>query len=266
MATIVEQSDTRSFSAQTGKITASRTFVIFDDAAPLTTPAAVRAFFNSTDLPQIGDAFPGESDIFATNYEIALIPDSSNAWNVKFSYENTEPGDLQPIEEGYTEISIDYRAEFRDIYRTGPNVPANGNPNDQDIGGTPIDAGGSPISKIQRQSELMITEVVSFSSFPARSLLIRAARGCRNSTVFQGAPLGQVLYQGASASRIAINKMQIVHRFAQDEFFHLIQSPEKNQEGEPKKVLINSVWRAEKVRFVQPFPNGYDFNTLSENF
>lgn len=264
--TVIEQRDTRNFSQSTGRISASRTFVVYDDAAPLTTPAAVRAYFNSTDLPQIGDLFPGETDVYAVNFDISLIEDSEKAWRVQFSYENVEPGESQPNEEGYTEITIDYKAEFRDIYRLGPNVPTNGNPTGNDIGGTPVDASGSPVSKLQRLSELIITEVVAASTFPDRSLKIRAARGKRNTAVFQGAPIGQVLYQGATATRIAVNKFQIQHRFAQDEVYHLLQVPLKNQEGEPRKVLINGVWRAEDVRFVQPFPDGYDFNILSENF
>lgn len=265
--TVIEQRDTRNFSQSTGRISASRTFVVYDDAAPLTTPAAVRAYFNSTDLPQIGDVFPGETDVYAVNFDISLIEDSDKAWRVQFSYENVEPGESQPNEEGYTEITIDYKAEFRDIYRLSPNVPTNGNPGvNQEIGGTPVDAAGAPISKLHRLSELVITEVVAGSTFPERSLRIRDARGKRNSAVFQGAPIGQVLYQGATATRIAVNKFQIQHRFAQDEKYHLLQMPEKNQDGEVNRTLVNGVWRAKTVVYVQPFPDGYDFNTLSENF
>lgn len=267
--TVIEQRDTRNFSQSTGRISASRTFVVYDDAAPLTTPAAVRAYFDSTNLPQIGDLFPGETDVYAVNFDISLVEDSEKAWRVQFSYENVEPGDSQPNEEGYTEITIDYKAEFRDIYRLSPNLglAPNGNPsNENDIGGIPVDASGSPISKIQRLSELIITEVVAASTFPARSLIIRAARGKRNNAPFQGAPIGQVLYQGATATRIAVNKFQIQHRFAQDEFYHLIQRPQKNAEGDPVKEFINGFWRAKPVSWVQPFPDGYDFNTISENF
>jgi hypothetical protein len=264
--TVVEQRDTRNLSQSTGRVSASRTFVVYDDASPLLTPADVRGYFNGTDLPQIGDVFPKETDVYAVSFDISLIEDSEKAWRVQFSYENVEPGDSQPNEEGYTEITIDYKAEFRDVYRLGPNVPTNGNPNANDIGGTQVDAAGSPISRLQRMSELLITEVVAGSTFPDRSLKIRAARGKRNTSVFQGAPIGQVLYQGATATRIAVNKFQIQHRFAQDEFYHLVQVPAKNQEGEVVKAVVNNLWRAKDVYFVQPFPDGYDFNLLSENF
>jgi hypothetical protein len=188
-------------------------------------------------------------------------------WEVQFTYENSEPGDKLPNEEGYVQITIDYASEFRDAWRTGPTIPANGTQTGLDCGGTPIDKAGVPLSILVRMSDITITETVSAASFPERSLKIRQARGRRNSTIFQGAPIGQVLYLGANASRIGLEKFSITHKFRQDEFLHMIQSPRRNQLGIVEPVAdAQGIFRAGNVDLVQPFPNFADFNLLSENF
>ena len=88
-ATIYELQETRSLAQNSGKITASRKFAVWDDASAITEPATIRALFGGGTLPDVGDAFPGETDIYAVSYDIRHIPDSRNVWEVSFSYENT---------------------------------------------------------------------------------------------------------------------------------------------------------------------------------
>lgn len=262
----IELQETRGYSENGGKKTAQRLFRVWDDAAPITTPATVRGYFGST-LPDIGDLFPGETVVYAVSYAIKFLPDSRNVWEVSFSYENTEPGQYLPQEVGYTQITIDYSAEFRDFWRTQPSIPSNGTQTGADCGGTKIDKAGEPLSVLVRMSDITITETVDAASFPSRSLLIRAARGRRNLTIFQGAPIGQVYYKGATANRIGLEKFSIVHKFAQDEHSHMLQSPRRNQTGAVQIAPDpQGVYRAEFVELVQPFPGFADFNLLSENF
>lgn len=262
----IELQETRGYSENGGKKTAQRLFRVWDDAAPITTPATVRGYFGST-LPDIGDLFPGETVVYAVSYAIKFVPDSRNVWEVSFSYENTEPGQYLPQEVGYTQITIDYSAEFRDFWRTQPSIPSNGTQNGADCGGTKIDKAGEPLSVLVRMSDITITETVDAASFPSRSLLIRAARGRRNLTIFQGAPIGQVYYKGATANRIGLEKFSIVHKFAHDEYSHMLQSPRRNQTGAVQIAPDpQGVYRAEFVELVQPFPGFADFNLLSENF
>ncbi|MFN9108601.1 MAG: hypothetical protein ACK5XN_00765 [Bacteroidota bacterium] len=262
----IELQETRGFSDSGGKKTASRTFHVWDDATPITSPSGVRATFGSS-LPDIGDLFPDETVVFAVSYSIRHVPEARGVWEVQFNYENTEPSGKLPQEEGYVQITIDYRSEFRDMWRLSPTIPTNGTQNNNDCGGTPIDSAGVPLSVLVRMSDITITETVSAASFPARSLAIRAARGRRNLTTFQGAPIGQVLYQGAQASRIGLEKFSITHKFAQDEFSHMLQSPRRNQTGEVDYGPdAQQNQRATFVRLIQPFPGFADFNLLSENF
>lgn len=266
-ATIYETQETRDFSMSGGRVSASRRFVVWDDAAEIVEPAVVRDLFGAG-LPEMGDLFPGEWNIFATNYAITRRPESRGVWDVEISYSNNEPGTFQPAEVGYVDYSIDYSAEFREMWRVGSglSIPTNGTPDANDIGGVKIDQAGVPVSVLVRMSTIQITETVSSLSVSARSLVIRAARGRRNNTVFQGAPKGQALYQGATATRIAIDTYTITHKFAQDEYSHLLQVPQRNENTEVALVATSGVFNASVVRFVQPFPNFYDFNAISENF
>jgi hypothetical protein len=262
----VELQETRGYSESGGRVTASRKFRVWDDAATLTTPKSVRDLFGST-LPEVGELFPEEKVIYCTAYSIRSVPDTLGVWEVDFTYENSEPGERLPQEEGYVQITIDYAAEFRDQYRNGVTIPTNGTATGSDCGGTKIDKAGVPLSVLVRMSDITIVETVSAASFPDRSTNIRAARGRRNLVSFQGAPIGQVLYTGATATRIGIEKFQITHRFRQDEQYHMIQSPRRNQLGQVQCTAdAQSVFRADYVDLVQPFPGFANFNLLSENF
>jgi hypothetical protein len=267
-ATIYEMQETRGFSESSGKLTATRKFAVWDEASAITQPATIRELFGGGSLPEIGDLFPGETDIYAISYDIRHMPNSRNIWEVEFRYENTEPGEKQPQEPGYTEFSIDYSVEFRDMYRARPNlsIPQFGTPTLNDIGGTKIDAGGRPLSVMVKITNLTIGETVLSNTLPARSEVIRLLRGRRNNTVFYGAPIGQVLYLGASSSRIALDKYTLQHKFAVDEYSHLIQNPTLDHNREVVIEAVNGINRAAKVLFVQPFPDFGDFNQLSENF
>ena len=267
-ATVIEDRETRSLNFATGRTTATRRFHVFDDASALTTPAAVFALFGTNGLPQEGDLFPGESEVYATGFTIDLVPESRNVWQVTFTYENTEPGAVQPLEVGYVEFSIDYAFEFRDFYRVNPGlaIPTNGTPTLTDVAGTRIDAAGEPLSAKVNISTITITETVSTESVEDRSAKIRLLRGRRNNAVFYGAPIGQVAYQGASARRIALDKFSIQHTFQQDGLYFMAQQPSRNPEKEVFLQQVNGIWRAKTVMWVQPFPDFGDFNQLSENF
>lgn len=275
MALVVyEQQETRSDSFADGRETGTRKFRVYDDATQITTTETIRKAFGGGSLPAIGDEFPGSTTMFARSFSITHVPDSLGLWEVEFSYENVEPGEYQPQEIGYTEISIEYAAEFRLLWRSDPGllIPSFGTPTTPgtDPGtcqGTPIDAAGDPTSVLVRSSTITITETVAASTMADRSLRIRALRGTRNLTQFQGAAIGQVLYLGAGASRVSLDKFQITHRFSQDQYMHLIQSPVK---GPDSQVLLKEsspgILTARGVNWRQPFPTFGEFNLLSENF
>lgn len=268
-ATVHELQETRSLAQTSGKVTGSRKFVVYDDSSAITQPATIRALFGGGSLPDVGDLFPGETDIYAVSYDIRHIPDSRNVWEVSFSYENTEPGTVQPQEPGYVEFSIDFSSEFRDTWRAVPSVSSAplGQPNMSDIGGIPFDAAGEPVSGLVQFATVTIGETVLASTIQSRLLTIASITGTRNAAVFQGFAAGSLVYQGASAARIAVDKYSVTHRFAYDQKFHMQQMPERDQNREVVCIRDNAnILRAKTVRWVQPFPTLSNFNLISENF
>lgn len=273
-AEAIELIQTRDMSYNAGKTAATRRFSIWDDGGTLSTPASVRALFGTSvsgvDIPAQNSLFPGEVGIYARSYSLRRRDDGSGVWDLEWSYENGGLIQLQPQEIGYTEFSIDWSAEFRDLYRTQPllNIPEDGTVGvPVDIGGTAVDSGGVPMSVLVYFSIIEFSETVALNTLSARSQNIRLVRGRRNSVEFQGAPRGQVVYKGAKANRIAVDKVKLTHTFAQDQLMHLIQVPQRNAQG---KVVLEEVTvgilRAATVEWRQPFPQFAEFNLLSENF
>jgi hypothetical protein len=268
-ATIYEMQETRSLAQTSGKVTGSRKFAVWDDGTQIIEPATIRALFGGGSLPDVGDAFPGETDVYAVSYNITHIPDSRGVWEVSFQYENTEPGTVQPQEPGYVEFSVDFSSEFRDTYRANPSIGSAplGQPNNNDIGGSPIDSAGEAVSGLIDFATITIGETVLASTIQSRLFTIATLTGRRNNGVFQGFAAGTLVYQGASANRIAVDKYSVTHRFAYDERFHMQQMPERDQNREVVCIRDNAnILRAKTVRWVQPFPSLANFNLISENF
>lgn len=270
----IELMETRDASETAGKTTCSRKFAIWNDSVQITTPAGVRATFGTTAgttlVPNIGDLFPGETDIYATSYSIRHEPESRGVWTVTFNYENTVPGPLQPQEPGYSQFSFDWSAEFRDVWRVNPglSVPSSGNATNNSLtDGQPIDVAGEPMSVLRYFATLELTETVLLSTLDARAATIMAIRGTRNSAVFRGGAIGSVIYKGAKASRVGLDKVSITHSFAQDDWYHMIQFPQNGPDG---RVVLEQVqpgiMHAKFVFWRQPFPQLSNFNLLSENF
>lgn len=274
MPTAIELMETRQESWTAGRITATRRFAVWDDSSPLTSAAAVRSLFGTNvsgvDLPDVDFQFPGDSDLYVKSYALKPSPSSRYQWEVEFTYENSEPNQRQPEEIGYTAFNVDWTAEFREVWRTNPglSLPQYGSPGSDDIvSGQPIDIAGEPMTVLEYQSNLQFIETVAIGTLSARSIAIRLARGKRNLTDFQGAGIGEVLYRGASANRIGIDRVQLTHSFVQDSKLHMIQRPDKDMDG--RAMLMQDsrgLWRAKTVRWVQPFPEFANFNLLSENF
>jgi len=257
--------ETRSASTSAGKSTGSRTFIVWDDADPISLPSEIELGKNN--LPGYGDLFPGSTELFLSSYNIEHIPDSTKTWKVTFNYETGDPTGVSPPSQlGYLQVSMEYQMVPRELYRTGGNTQ-NGSPNDNDIGGTPIDSGGSPTTVFVPLHILTIEETVSSVTIPSRSQIIRYLAGTRNMNAFYGASRGTLLYEGASARRISIATYSIVHRFSYDEAYHMIQVPRKNPSGKVDLEFSSAKgsW-AGYVRYIQPFTLLGNFSSISENF
>lgn len=271
---VVEQTNSRTLSNQGGSITGSRRFVVWDDSSAITQPSMIS--LGTSGLPAFGDRFPGE-DLYASTWSFEPIPDSNGAWTVIWTY---TPGDdvvvtgppdrpvITPSEVGWSQRSFDFAGQFKDAWRSDPSLVVwndsyNGT---TDIGGRPIDAGGSPLSVFVPQMRIVITETVSSGSLSTRYQSIRDCVGKRNDASFKGEAKGTVLYEGASARRTGLRAYSLEHRFLVDDWLHAVQQPKLNSQGNVDKHSPNGYPQAKTVRWVQPFPETTNFYRISENF
>lgn len=281
MATVVELLQSRAIAKRGGKLTATRSFHVFDTASPITSPATIATLFGTQGMPIYGEEFPESPNLVARDYDYALVAGHADLWLVRWEYAEAEFGtslpEKEPGQPGYVEISASISAERVQAWRSltygelqtltksgGPYALGNSTTK-PDIGGDKIDVAGNPLDDVVRQVEITITEVRS--GIP-NLLFLLPYTWSRNNTEFLNAPIGQLLYVGANVNRIDINMFQFSHKFILDRWWHMRQLCVTDAEGKPKTQPYGSppVRRAEQVFFVQPFPTTRDFFQMSPNF
>ena len=271
MTEVIEKLESRSIQSSGGRGTGTRQFY----ASGYSSPKAVFETFGRTvgsvKVPSKGASYPDIPGLIAKDFSITPVSGQSDIYEITWSYEmlstkflsppETEPPDILPNEVNYVELSSEIRTEFQLAWRLNPRTPSIGEPDpDDDLGGTPVDAGGNPTSIMRRRQELVLTETVTEVNFG----VISDFTFKRNSTGFLGAASGRVLYRGASVRRTGVSVFTIAHSFVDDQFFHLEQQPLIYQNG--VAVDNDNDGHADEVFFVQPFPDKADFNALSRNF
>lgn len=266
---VVESMESRSLGTSGGTLRGKRAFFVWDNTTAITQPVDIQ--FGSNGLPSVGDLFPGETSVYAVEFDIEPVNDSSGAWRVEFDYSQGSGGNppppVLPSEPGYLQISMEYGAVFKDFYRDNPGLKLfDGNPTNEDIKGRLIDACGEPVSVLVQQHRLVLEETIGVDAVQASTVATRNAIGKRNSAAFFGAATGTLLYEGGSARRISLTAFSVTHRFLYDQFFHMVQQPRLNSQRAVEVDNTREFPSASFVRWVQPFTGTTDFNSLSENF
>ena len=283
MPEVIEQLESRKVSSSGGRLTGSRSFMFDGYANPRLVTNTFGKTVGSTAVPTVGEAHPDYPGLVARDFTITPVAGHLDLYSVEWTYEQvtasflaapTFPVETLPNEVDYVELSSEIRAEFAPTFRidVGGNltIPAQGNPGepdfgndddpDNDIAGKSVDAAGNPTSTIRRIQELTLTEVVNEPAFE----VYQRFRFTRNSTTFQGAAPGHVLYRGCSVRRTGLNVYTVSHQFVFDENFHLQQQPRVDQDGRP--ILNEEGTHAAQVYYIQPFPTQKDHNEISRNF
>ena len=268
MPSVYESNRSRNLNRQTGRKGGTRIFTVYDVASP----DAVEALFGTATTPdatpKLGDAFSASNTgLRAIDYNIEKTEGMTDQYTLTWVYGTVDVDDttVLPDEEGYVQIATRIARKQDLFYREGATIPTSGNVagnNTTDIAGTSVDIQGTPVSLLRFQQVLSIGEVLSFANFVSNIDTYAGLVGRRNNATFQGAPTGSVVYAGASASRIDIEKFRVEHEFYRDEFFHLVQVPARDEDGFP--ILVDDV--ADEVYFRQPFPNTGNFASISTNF
>tara|TARA_R100000664_G_C2754864_1_gene142517 strand:+ start:2115 stop:2972 length:858 start_codon:yes stop_codon:yes gene_type:complete len=285
MGSVFEQQGNRTIGlANSGKdFTAQRMFHAVGYADEL----QVRSEFGGGTMPALGDEHPAAQGLFAAEFEIALVAGHADVWSVKFIYKtSTFQGSDQDPEEpetpttpGYVEITANTSTEFIDIYRNNPtNLPADGEPlsvnmpSDADIGGTPVAAGGAPVSAPNFKVEIGVGVTERFTDIRFDNIRENVGKRVEETLYFGGQssaseltlPAHKTLYLGANATRTGVNLAKVNHRFLVDENFHMRFVCYRNIHSDME--LDDTTFAPRFVVPVQPFPNKFNARILSVHF
>ncbi len=256
--------NSRSYSVSNGQTTAARVFVCYDTTTAITTPQSLIDQFGVA-LPARGDLFPDSLVAWASTYSI--VPrEGTDQWEITWNYISTP---LAAGEVGYVEVSVDYSAQFEDTYRQEPNLPEFGTITiEGDIGGDRIDICGVPLSALRYKTEFTVTETVEYDTYV--NIIqpnVLQAIGKRNLQVFQGAPIGKVVYKGASLRRMSADKWQVSHSMQYDGDYHLVQVPIRGANGDITLDKYSKPYtQTVEVFFRQPFLKFANFSVISPNW
>lgn len=205
-------------------------------------------------------------------------------WSAVFTFESTMGDGVNVVtadvktetEVGFTSIETNIREEAIDIWRTGTTVPSNGTQDNSDIGGTPADSAGEPISFLLPIVSISIRNVIYGRPQYAT---IMAIAGKRNSASFTfGATgntftcaTGTLVFTGASTSRTGPNVYEINYQFNYDPtLYHMRQIAMRDLKGVKTSrptpgspVSATNVETASVVFWRQPFPSTTSFSALN---
>lgn len=247
--------------SQTDDPSATRVFKVYED--DITVALDEWAALTHPDVPDFGDDHPTIPDLGVNTRAIDPLDDERfNSWRVTIVYSGPPEfsWDIQ-----YDPIEIEVTSQFINTWRTLPTIPGNLNtPAESDIGGTAIDSKGEAISSLVNQQTMSITRTID--KYPDVGIYLAYA-GKRNQFAFMGADAGSVLYKGVRMSRISRKGYSETHDFVWDQFFHLRQIIDLDDDKNPKVGQTGTY--ADKgypVYFKQPFPNLADFRGLGIEF
>jgi hypothetical protein len=170
-------------------------------------------------------------------------------------------------DEVFTAVTTGVRGIFMDAFRNFPVPPFVDLGNcsgcsgiSGDIGGTPIDIAGKPVSLSIFQQTVDVRS--PFANQPDFDR-IRTLTNQRNDSVWMGFPRGVLLYLGAQATASSGNIWTTTHKFAADPIYHARQIARRDSDGKVLQKKFEGVeyTQAKEVYWVQKFPklgNFYD--------
>lgn len=152
---------------------------------------------------------------------------------------------------GYT---ANVSGTYVDVWRA-QDPPTSGAANNTDIGGTKIDSGGKPVSKLVVQSNVQVTRKVSIVPWGN----IWGAVGKRNDAIYDGAVIGQLLFTGISVNTIGLGLYEISYQYLSDSMLHCRQLAIL-EEADGRTMNLSN--QAKDVRWVQPHPVLVSFSSV----
>jgi hypothetical protein len=250
IAEIVSMSHSRSEEARSATVD----YLIRDDAA-----ATISAGDAIAALPALGTKLTVDgTETTCVGRDVKSVADSiGKVWTGSVTYR------YDPVADSATACTTEMSTSvsFVDVFRVGAAWPTSvSSPGNGDIGGTPVDACGEPVSTTVFQTEIVVRAVRDTDSVAS----VMNVLGRRNSGTFKGFAAGTVLFIGASSSQLDSGKYEVRYRFIYDGASHLRQICARDVDGQPllNAPDANGNATARHVMARQPFPNTASFSTL----
>lgn len=253
---IVVTTQAETHRVQRGEETITARLKVTDDAGAAVTHAQASAAAGTVGSEYL--SMGSSTGLYVTAVEVASLDGSGGrAW------EATVTASDQLADEDYTATESAVDPALVDTWRTGASLPANlSSPTDADIGGSAVDSGGEPVTRIVPVQTLSVTNITASSPDTAA---IRAYIGRRNSLAFLGASAGYVVFRGARIRRTGPARWEATYDFAWDEQAHLRQMAVLDADGRPRLGApdpVTNVAHATGVVWRQPFPETADLAGL----
>lgn len=273
--TVVEILESRTYSESAGTLSGRRVFKVYPVGQP-------DQALNAAGVPAYGASFPGRPALVASTRTADPDPAGGSIALVTVEYVGipgvqTQDPEQPPNTVGLVTIQFKASAVFDEAWRVMPGLtinPPDGTVDNQawvDIGGTPADIAGEPLTFLRRQASLVVSEVIDASDFNPNQLFLYVGR--RNQRAFLNFAAGTLVYNGPSGVlEFSNNIIRIDHEFLADEFRHLRQIPVRYASGDVvlKKLPIQPGFPdrfvAEAVAWRQPFPNLAQFDNIGIYF
>lgn len=260
----------RGFDQGTDGRSGTREFLVVENDSTVTTQPSMAQVIRSTGVRLYApDRDPVLQDLIPLSVSVRTQGDKQIQYLVSFKYglETVGSDDTtdDPSAPSFVAFNISQRPIAFDLFRASDFTF----PPDQftDIGGTPTDNAGEPVTAFIVQQDLEIqVRYESFKDVPNLNSL--SAVGKRNLTSYLGAEPGRLLYTGMSLSRDGINSYNASFTFVWDQFFHQRQAPQRDQNGDvilkedPDSPAGEKHFVADTVMMKDPFPDAIEFRLL----
>ena len=260
----------RGFEQGTDGRSGTREFLVVENDSTVTAQPSMGQVIRSTGVRlYVPDLDPVLGNLIPLSVSVRTQGDKQIQYLVSFKYglETVGSDDTtdDPSAPSFVAFNISQKPIAFDLWRASDFTF----PPDEftDIGGTPMDNAGEPVTAFITQQELELqVRYENFADVPNLDSL--SSVGKRNFTNYLGAEPGRLLFTGMSLSRDGINSYNASFTFVWDQFFHQRQVPKRDQNGDPiLKEDPNSPsgethYVAETVMFKDPFPDVIDFHLL----
>lgn len=268
--TLVAYEQSRGYDRDTDGQSGTRTFLVVEDDATVTTQPSLDQVIRSTgvrlyiqDNP-VGGSAPPLGNLIPLAVNVRSESDALIQYSVEFKYglDSLIPDEESPDDPNFVSFTLSQRPVAVDLYRSddGSLIIEEG----QEIQGEPVDEAGIPLTAFVIQQDLELSvRYPSFDRVPNISSLYLVAK--RNSTPFLGAESGTLLFTGMSVSRDGVSSYRASFTFTWDQWRHMRQVPERDQNATiPTKntFTVDDRHHAEKVFYKQPFADFENFNLL----